>query len=248
MQPPVFFAPPDAIDGDTVTLPPDEAQHALGVLRLKVGDRIIVVDGQSMGYKAEISETKGKQSVAARIFARVRRFGEPSVKLTLAAGLSAGSKFDIVVEKGTELGVSRFVPILCEKGKVKLDDAGRIARRTSRFRKVALAAMKQCRRSFHPQVEEPLSLNDYLRDIDSDGPRLIFHPADGAGLSALDTAILPAVITLVVGPESGFSDAELSAAREAGFQPISLGPRVLRAETAGPVAVALVMDRFGQLS
>lgn len=248
MQPPVFYAPPDSIDGDSIELPPDEAKHALGVMRLKAGAAIVVVDGKGMGYKAEITKTKGKQSVMARTFATVRRFGEPSMQLTLAAGLSAGSKFDTVIEKGTELGVSRFVPLLCEKGKVKLDDVQKIARRASRFRKVALAAMKQCRRSCQPEVAEQVAVRDYLASLETDGPRLIFHPADGAGLSVLDNAMLPAEIVLMVGPESGFSDEEVAAAREANFQPISLGSRILRAETAGPVAVALVMDRFGQLS
>ena len=246
MQPPLFYAPPEARDGDLIRLPTDEAKHASRVMRLGPGDLIVVVDGLGGGCRAEIASVT-KTGVAARVHSEVRDYGEPSVRLTLAAGLSVGLKFDTVVQRGTELGVSRFVPLLTAKSKVQVDDPKKARAKVNRWTKVAAAAMKQSRRSCLPDVATPTLLADFLSQRDPDDPGLIFHPdQEAVSLETVDLAPNTKRLALLVGPESGFSADEVGLARETGFQAVSLGRRILRTETAGPTTVALVMARLGE--
>jgi len=248
MLPPVFYVPPDRIENNTATLPSDEAKHAVRVMRLSVGAMIIVVDGLGTAYRAELTAASPRK-VTARFHATVRDFGEANVHLTLAAGLSAGTRFDSVVQRGTELGVKRFVPLVTEKSKVVIADPRRARSRVTRLEKVALAAMKQCRRSIIPSIALPTTFDDFLSEHDTETTALVFHTGKQAG--RFDDIFLDSQtrrITLLVGPEAGFTDDEAVRAIEAGFSPVSLGPRVLRTETAGPVVTALVMARLGELS
>lgn len=247
MSIPVFYAPPENRTDDLIMLPSTEAHHAATVMRLQLGARLIVVDGCGMGVRGEIVSIS-KKSVEVRVHAEVRNFGEPATRVTLAAGLSAGEKFDTVVEKGTELGVKRFVPIISEKSKVKLDDPVRAASRRNRLENVALAAMKQCRRSYRPEIATPLTLRLFLEESDKQDMNLAFIPGEKSRpLGAVPFDKGACRVNLLIGPESGFSDAEIDYILKANFTPVSLGPRILRAETAGPVVVALVMDHLGEL-
>lgn len=247
MPTPIFYAPPGNRNGDIVALDSNEAKHASGVMRLVTGDQVIVVDGCGMAIRGEIIlSSKGK--VEIRTHADIRNFGEPAVRLTLAAGLSAGEKFDTIVEKGTELGVKRFVPILTEKSRVRLDEPSKALSRRTRLEKVALAAMKQCRRSYRPEIATPLTLRQFLDETDKGDLNLAFVPnEDGKSLSSVSMWQDVGRATLLVGPEAGFSEPEMEHILRAGFVPITLGKRILRTETAGPVVTALVMERLGEL-
>lgn len=247
MEPPLFFAPIDNIDGDQIQLPATEAHHAVDVLRLKTGALVVVVDGLGTAYRGEL-RIESKKTALVNVLAPVRNFGEPDCRLTLAAGLSVGFKFDEVVDKGTQLGVSRFVPLVTGKSKVKMEDARRIGLKTNRLEKVALAAMKQCRRSFRPEIVAPMSITNYLNQIDRESFKVICHPnGQTQSLAGLFPAEPPKRVTLLVGPEAGFTDDEVALARSKGFVELSLGPRILRTETAGPVICALVMEHLGEL-
>lgn len=243
MNPPIFYAPPEACNEKTILLPADESRHAVRVLRLKKSAPVVVIDGLGAAYRGEVLKVgTGRTQVEILVHSTVRNYGEPEIRLTLAAGLSAAGKFDTVVQKGTELGVKRFVPIITEKSKVRLDEPKRAAARVKRLEKVALAAAKQCRRAYRPEIAVPTELSGFLGQTDSDSLNLLFHPGGEArSLDSLDAAALPRRATILVGPEAGFSELEARQAVEAGFTPVSLGRRVLRAETAGPVACALVM-------
>lgn len=249
MEAPVFFAPPEAVDGDRIELPKLESHHALAVMRLKRGDIVLVVDGLGRAYRGEITQIGRNKNVRVLVHSQNRNFGEPVVRVTLAAGLSVGSKLDTIVQKATELGIKRFVPILSQRSRVKLEDAKRAASKVRRLEKVALAAIKQCRRSYRPEIAAPISFENFVRETDPGSSNLIFHPSDSSNSVAQS---LPdeniSRVTLLVGPEAGFSDEEVSAALSAGFSHVSLGSRVLRAETAAPVACALVMAHLGELS
>ncbi len=253
MLPPLFYIPPDSITreseaGQVVPLPAAEAKHLVKVMRLKAGALVILVDGLGMAYRAEIASV-GTRNVTARIHNAIRDFGEPTIRLTLAAGMSVGTKFDSVVQRGTELGVKRFVPLLTEKSKVALSDPKRARSRQRRLEKVAMAAIKQCRRSCVPEIALPTTFDEFLAQYDHDTPGLIFHA--GAGAGSFDSLSFDSTlrrITLVVGPESGLSDDEVARALDAGFIQVGLGKRVLRTETAGPTVVALIMQRLGELS
>ncbi|MFZ5980603.1 MAG: RsmE family RNA methyltransferase [Candidatus Zixiibacteriota bacterium] len=244
---PVFYAPPENIVQDTITLPDAESRHAISVMRLKRGALVLVVDGLGTAYQGEI-RTVGAGCVGVCVHSQFRHFGEPSFRLTLAAGMSAGEKFDTIVEKGTELGVKRFVPIISVKSKVKLEEPKRIKSRLSRLERVALAAIKQCRRSYRPDISPPITLVAYLNQFDPEALNLIFAPEKTA--VPLDkVSIDPDLkrVNLLVGPESGFSSDEIEMAVRVGFTPVSLGQRILRTETAGPAVCALIMYLMGEL-
>lgn len=246
MMPPVFFAPPENIGEDLIVLPRDESKHARQVLRLTPGAIVMVVDGLGSAWRGEISGGDA-WSVTVLTHQQLRNVGEPSVRLTLAVGMSQVSKLDAIVQKGTELGVIRFVPVISEKSKVKLDDLARARSRVRRLERVALAAMKQCRRSYRPEIAEPLTFGEFLAESDSETLKLVFHPGDGA--RSVSDITMPASlrrVTALTGPEAGFSDDEIGRAQVAGYTVVSLGSRILRAETAAPTICALIMDRLGE--
>lgn len=243
---PLFYAPTDAITDQTIALPTEESRHAGSVMRLVPGELVMVVDGLGNAWRGSIASVTPRL-VTVSVLSHHRNFGEPAVRLTLAAGLSTASKFDTLVQKGTEVGVSRFVPVITDRSKVKIEDARKAQSKVARLERVALAAMKQCRRSYRPDIAVPVSLTDFLAAADPEAVRLIFHPtADGVGLSALEIPSGIRRVTVLIGPESGFSENEIALAQGAGFQPVSLGERVLRTETAGPVIAALVLARLGE--
>lgn len=247
MDLPVFYAPPENVVKDTITLPDAESRHAVGVMRLKRGDLVMVVDGLGTAYQGEI-RTAGAKGVGVYVHSQLRNYGEPSFRLTLAAGLSAGEKFDTIVEKGTELGVKRFVPVVTVKSKVKLEEPKRIKNRVNRLERVALAAIKQCRRSYRPDISPPITLVEFLNQFDPEAMNLIFAPEKTA--IPLDKVSINRDlkrVNLLVGPESGFSPDEIEMAVKVGFTPVSLGPRILRTETAGPAVCALIMYLMGEL-
>ena len=246
MQPPLFYAPPGNRDGSIIALPTAEARHAARVLRIEVGAMVVVVDGLGNACRCETASVSPRK-VTARVHSEIRDYGEPSIRLTLGAGLSAGFKFDGVVQRGTELGASRFVPLITAKSRVTIDDPKRARTKANRWNKVALAAMKQCRRSVLPEVATPTRFDDFIAQLDSSDPRLIFHPGkDSVALDAVELPDQARRVSLLVGPESGFDDEEIALAAEAGLTSVNLGRRVLRTETAGPTVVALVMARLGE--
>lgn len=246
MEAPFFYAPSDRMADDLIALPSDESKHAATVLRLKKGDLIVVTDGLGQAWTAGI-EKMGKKEVTARVISTHRNLGEPMVRLTLAAGLSTAGKFDTLVQRGTEVGVTRFVPLITDKSRVKIEEPKKAQAKSRRLERVALAAMKQARRSYRPDIAEPQSLTDYLAAVPEEDAKLIFHPtAAGVGLSELTLPEDTRRVTVLIGPEAGFSDQEVELAIGAGFQAVSLGDRILRTETAGPVISALILARLGE--
>lgn len=248
MEAPLFYVPPDKITGDSIDLPAAEARHATKVLRMRKGDAAVVVDGCGMAYRGILEKAGPKGGIIA-VHQTVRNLGEPLVKLTLAAGLSTADKFDTVVQKATELGVSRIVPLTCSRAKVKVDDPKRAESKRKRLLKVAVAAMKQCRRSVCPAIEAPTPVGDFLSEAAAYESAIVFdpRPAHQPLDAVLDRRGIRRIAVLV-GPESGLSGEEVSAAQSAGFSPVSLGARILRTETAAPVACALVMSALDELN
>lgn len=249
MDLPLFYAPPEKIRENLITLGKAELHHATRVMRLEKDAPVIVVDDLGMAYRGELVSRSENSPHHVQAHATVRRMGEPMVSLTLAIGLSTGYKFDTVIQKGTEIGVSRFVPLVTEKSQVKPTDDRRMKARLKRYQKVALAAMKQARRSVCPEIAPPVNLDSFLNDFKGDDLNLIFHPAVGnVSLSSrIDQIQGPHSVCVMVGAESGFSEGEIKKAEMAGFLTVSLGSRILRTETAGPVISALVLHYLGEM-
>jgi 16S rRNA (uracil1498-N3)-methyltransferase len=235
-----LFVAPEQI-GEVVRLSPEQSRHLETVLRLAPGNEVEVFDGRGVRWRARLES------------AGVLRLGERqeghrgASDVWLAQALAKGEKLDLVVQKATELGATRILPLATERSVVRLDDE-RGARRLERFRRIAEEAARQSGRSDVPRVDAPCALDDLGALLREDPERrgVLLDPAER------DVRLAQAVrgaakLLLAVGPEGGFSDAERHAAIAAGFVRASLGPLVLRTETAGLAALAIVQHVAGEL-
>lgn len=228
----VFHTPPHRVLGHMLTLDDEESAHCARVLRKLPGEEIVVADGAGTAYRAVIERCEAR-SVSCRILEILPGFGEPATEVHLAVALlKNASRFDVLVEKCTELGMRSLQPIITER------TIPRHAR-ADRWRKIALAAMKQSARCLVPEIREPASLASVLASA-AEPVRLLAHERAEGALPA--PAVAGAGGTLVlIGPEGGFSAAEAEAAGAAGFRAVRLAPRRLRTETAAIAAVTLLL-------
>ncbi|MBS0382580.1 MAG: 16S rRNA (uracil(1498)-N(3))-methyltransferase [Proteobacteria bacterium] len=225
-----------------VQLPAQAAAHALRVLRLQPGDAITLFNGDGNEYRARLVATHGR-GASAQVESCVKVETESALRITLAQALARGEKMDWIVQKAIELGVAAIVPIVTERSEVKLDDQ-RAAKRLDHWRAVVSAACEQAGRAVVPSIEAPQPLAQWLATPATDGAlRLMLHPGDGTRLRALES--VANAVTLAVGPEGGFGERDLAALREAGFRNLVLGPRILRTETAGLAAIAVLQALYG---
>ncbi len=235
------FVQPEQLTGDRATLDAAAHRHLVKVLRLGPGAAIHIFDGQGFEVDARI-ETVGKTSVEVSLGER-RRVEAPTCNVTLMQSLPRGERMDLIVQKTTELGVARIVPVLTRHGMVKPP----VGRRR-RWQTIAEEAARQCGRADVPAVEEALPLAPALiRFADPEAQRFMLWEGEHARsyFNALPQGATRMV--LLVGPEGGFTPAEVEACAQAGFQPVGLGPRILRTETAAIVAVALAQAVAGGL-
>ncbi len=218
------------------------ANHVARVLRLRPGDPLILFDDTGGEYAATVRELlRDAVRVTVGDYLDVSR--ESPLRVTLAQGISRGDRMDVVVQKATELGVHRIVPLLTERTVVRLN-AGQAANRLRHWRAIAVAACEQCGRNKLPEVTPPMALQEFLVSDLPTGLRLLLKP--DARLKARELPEANAA-TLLIGSEGGLSDAEQSAALAAQFQGLSLGPRILRTETAALAALAVVQQQLGDL-
>jgi 16S rRNA (uracil1498-N3)-methyltransferase len=232
LTPRLYVAMPLAV-GERITLPEAAAHHAAAVLRLREGEAVTLFNGRGGEYPGRIAAL-AKRSVAVEIesFAAVER--ESPLAVTLVQGLSSADRMDLTVQKSVELGVQAIQPVAAEKSVVRL--AGeRAEARSEHWRRVAIAACEQCGRNRIPEIRPLVALARYAAPAEA--LKLILAPDAAAGLrQALDGEF--SAIVLAVGPEAGFSEPEERALVASGFRPVSLGPRILRTETAAPAALA----------
>jgi 16S rRNA (uracil1498-N3)-methyltransferase len=244
-----FYAPSSAFDANrkSVTLANDEARHLREVLRLKSGDEVYVFDGEGREFHCLIEESR-RDSAHLKVISEIDPVRpESSLNIVLAAALLKGEKFDLVVQKATELGVNEIVPVITKLADVRLRDAPDTAKRVTRWQRIAMEAAKQCGRSVVPTIATPISFATFVRqDVTSARVRLMFSERDGRALAEAMPASLTAV-TAVVGSEGGWIDEELDLARDAGWQLVTLGGRTLRAETAAIAVATLLQHIAGDL-
>ncbi len=256
-----FFLSPQSIQSGSVSFPPDLSHQISSVLRLSPGQTVTVLDGQGNQYEVELTVVERSQA-AGRVLSRRAAAGEPPVHLTLYLALSRREKFEWMLQKCTEVGAGAFVPVITSRTLVQ--DTRDAAKKLERWQRILREAAEQSRRGRIPDLHEPVrfeaalaaAARHDLKLIPWEGERTVtlrqalvgagFVPAQqpgerpasegqaqgpGEGLSA----------AIFIGPEGGFSEEEIQAARGAGFQPVTLGPRILRMETAAVVAAALVI-------
>jgi len=225
------------------TIEGDAANHITRVLRLQPGDPLIVFDGRGGEYAARIEAIR-KDAVVVAVQEHSAATRESPLSLTLAQGVSRGERMDWVVQKATELGVTRIIPVLTERTVVRLD-AKQSERKLLHWQGVAVAACEQSGRDRIPDIAAPVGLHDFLGGIDTGATRLLLSPT---GTQRIDELPPPAAGLLVlIGPEGGLAQSEQRAAIQAGFAAVRMGPRVLRTETAAVAALTLLQHRFGDL-
>lgn len=233
-----FYVPPINIGGSHASLSAEEARHLRDVLRLLPGSQVRIFDGEGSEFLCKITSIDKKGAELAIIDAVEPLAQESSLNLTLAPALTKGDKYDLVIQKAVELGVTRFLPLIAARCDVKLKDTGR---RMERWQKIIIEASKQCGRAALVTLEEPIPLPDLLANETRN--RIIFFSE--AGGKAMPSEGNFDFLTAVVGPEGGWEPDELELASNAGADIVTLGGRILRAETAAIVLTALLQHRFG---
>ena len=229
--------------GHRHTIEGDAANHITRVLRLERGNPLTLFDGRGGEHAAHIEEFR-KGAVIVAVGERAAADRESRLSLTLAQGVSRGERMDWVVQKATELGVTRIVPVLTERTVVKLDSK-QSERKLAHWQGIAVAACEQSGRDRIPEIAAPLDLHDFLHGIDSRATRLLLSPT---GAQRVDDLKAPeGGIVVLIGPEGGLAEPEQRAALNAGFVAVRLGPRVLRTETAAVAALTLLQHQFGDL-
>ena len=243
-----FFCPSPLTFGATVELPAEVAHHAVNVLKVGAGETAILFDGRGGEWQATLSPA-GKSSKPV-LYATLNEFNERDnespLHITLVQALPASDKMDWVVQKAVELGVARIQPIMTKRSVMRLSGE-RAERRVAHWRNIAIAACEQSGRNRVPEVAPIVELPRYLGQAVESAAECRFICAPGATQSLRERATPTLAMTLLIGPEGGFDESELSAATTAGFQPIRLGPRVLRTETAGVAVLAAIMALWGDL-
>lgn len=237
---PRFFAEPENINGNIITLYSDDAVHISRVLRGKAGDILTVCDGKGNDYTAEITSVSDK-SVTLEIKETFVTKSEPSVRITLYQGLPKGDKMETIIQKCVELGVCGIVPVNTERCIVKIDK-NKENKKMERWRKIAESAAKQSGRGIIPSMGQVVSFENALKEASSmDGAVIPYELEEKNGLKSFLDGFKGESLAVFIGPEGGFSIDEIEKAVKSGVVPVTLGKRILRTETAGMAAVANIL-------
>jgi 16S rRNA (uracil1498-N3)-methyltransferase len=229
-------------EGMRLELPAAAGVHLAKVLRVRSGDELVVFTGDGNEYRASVESVRGNR-VAVAVGAGCALDRESPLAVTLVQCMARADRMDVIVQKATELGVARIIPVQSRRGVVRLD-AAQAESKAAHWRAIVVNACEQCGRNRLPAVEVPRRLLDYLGALPAEGVRLLLEP----GAQARRTAPIGAEVTVAIGPEGGLDEEEIEAFRLAGFQTMRLGPRVLRTETAAIAALAYLQGLFGDLA
>ena len=238
-----FYASPEQFQSGVILLNEDETRHLRDVLRLREKAEVRVFDGAGKEFSCVI-ESISKQEAALRIRSEIAPYApESDLNLTLAVALLKGEKFDLVVQKATELGVTHLVPLSTKRADVKIKDERDAEKKLERWRKIALEAAKQSGRAKLMTVENPAKFENFI-ESEVDATKILFAERGGANFSEIAAN---RKIIAVVGAEGGWEPTEIETAQAHGFQIITFGGRILRAETAAIAITGILQHRFGDL-
>ncbi len=235
-----FYAPPRSFTDGSIDLDAGETRHLRDVLRLKEGAVVSVFDGKGREFECTVAVIGKRESKLTITFEVAPTAPESNVDVTVAAAITPGEKFDLAIQKSVELGVRRFIPMVTTRTEVKLKDA---EKRLGRWRRIAFEAAKQCGRARLMEVEEVADFSSVFDDRDA--KTIIFSERDGG---SFDSIKAEGPLTVLYGPKGGWSDEELSLARENGAKVVTFGGRILRAETAAIAITAILQHRFGDMN
>ncbi|MBI3356354.1 MAG: 16S rRNA (uracil(1498)-N(3))-methyltransferase [Nitrospirae bacterium] len=245
---PVFFVPPQCITPPTVSVTGELFTHLRDSLRIEVGETILVADGEDRRYRTEITAIT-KQSMTGRVIDVIPRPSRRAPSLILGQALVKGEKMDWVIQKTTELGVQTIIPIQSRQSIVQFK-ADRIQAQTARWQRIALEAAQQSEQWHVPTIASSLHFSSCMTQISAHSLALILTERRDQ-IRTLASIALPAPpeasILVLIGPEGGWREEEVATAEKAGCIPITLGPKILRAETAAMLAIGILQHRLGEL-
>lgn len=237
-----FFADSDSFAGDKIVLGKDETRHLRDVLRLAEGDEVAVFDGSGVDYTCVIENMSKKGTILAVSSKHASPSEESPLSLKMCVALTKGDRFEFVIQKCVELGVAKLVPLITDRCDVKLYD--KTESKMDRWKKIVIESSKQCGRGVLMQISEPKSFGTLFQSSEKDG-MILFSERDGEAMSDFKST---KELSALIGPEGGWSDDELAAAKEAGVRIITLGGRILRAETAAISIATILQHRHGDIN
>jgi len=238
-----FFLPADAIHGSKVQFPADRSHQIVRVLRLQTGDQVCVLDNSGKSYLVELIELDAKFCLG-EIREVVTNNTEPLTKVHLLVALTQREKFELILQKCTEIGVDQFTPIFTERSLAQ--GISEVEKKAERWGRIVMEASEQCQRGRIPQIDEAITFKQSLI-TDADQKMIAFEGEHKFNIHNALSGSKHEKIALIIGPEGGFSRQEVDLAAANGWKSFSLGPRILRMETAAVVAVTLILDHFGDL-
>jgi|WetSurSiteA1Bulk_404760.scaffolds.fasta_scaffold46423_2 16S rRNA (uracil1498-N3)-methyltransferase len=237
-----IYLPLKAVKEQTIFITGEKAHYLISVLRCRAGDKVMIFDGNGNCYKTEITGID-KKSITAEVREKVTWDPEPPVRVLLIQGLLKGEKMDLVMQKATELGVHEILPVVTERSQI------RETRKISRWRKIVEEASRQSGRNSIPRIQDPLPYSQAIEKTSFSGKAagIIFYEEGGIRISMALSLSSPSLsdISILIGPEGGFTREEVACAQQKGFTVASLGKRILRAETAAIAALSIVQYHFG---
>lgn len=243
---PRFYVPHPHIEKGMVRIEGSEVKHIRGVLRLKVGDEIVVFDGAGQEYEGKIIEEIPSRVIimVENVFSSKR---ESPLEITLAQSLLKGEKMDYLVQKATELGIKEIIPFISSRSVPILEKSKRL-KRHHRWERIAIEASKQCGRGVVPKIEPLQYYSEIIQNISPDFLRLFLWEKDGASLKEILRRLEgKKKIFFIVGPEGGLSREEVGQATQKGFIPVTLGKRILRSETVSLCLLSILQYEWGDI-
>lgn len=244
-----FFVPRENISENKIIIEGGDVAHISKVLRMSEGDELVLCDGRGIDYNAVIEKTDAKQ-IICKIISQSKSNTEADIEVTLVQGLPKASKMDYIIQKTTELGISRIIPCALSRCVVKLENQKAEEKKVERWRKISEEAAKQSGRGVIPEITMPKNLDAVIEELkDCD---IVFVPyeceTENSLKSVLTSCKNPKKVGFIIGPEGGFDTAEIEKIHNAGIKTITLGKRILRTETAGEAVLAMIMYEIGDIN
>jgi len=227
---------------------PEDIKHISKVLRLSPGDEIEICNKAKVDFRAAISNIDKKQ-VECEIVEKQPSKAEAPIEIILFQGIPKASKMDLIIQKNVEVGVNKIVPFISHRCVVKIKDKSSVIKKIERWQKIASEAAKQCKRGIIPEIGDVIEISDLKNILDDFDMVLIpYEEEKNNGIrKALTNKEEIKRVGIIIGPEGGFAEGEVLKAKELGALPVSLGPRILRTETAGLITASIVMYELGDL-
>ncbi len=242
-----FFVDSKNIGEETIEIDGEDVKHIANALRLEVGDEIEVCDKLSMDYRCKIQEIS-KENIICEILETYKSRGESEIEVVLFQGLPKSTKMELIVQKCTELGIKKIVPLMTTRCVAKLNDRKKEDKKIERWAKISEEAAKQSKRGIIPEISNAMSFKQALEHLKSEDMVIVpYESEEDIELKSVLKNCKSSKINIVIGPEGGFDESEIEDLKKINAHIVTLGPRILRTETAGFTTTALILYELGDL-